>query len=497
MSVDTLAAAIEAACVRFEGTAALIDGDHVVTYGDFGSAVVSLAQGFRTLGIAPGDRIVCRLPNSTESLVAACAAWHCRAIHVALPHDSTDPELETVVRGTRARVVVLAEPSQTVASAPPARQPEALAASILHVGLQETYAFWEFVQLNAVTLVPGHALATRDDPAVLLLTSGTTGRPKAIIHRHGSLVGAWRRYAAMLNARAGDVHLGHLPQSHAFGLAMAVACLLTGGSLVIMRRFSPRTVLEVVCARKVAILSGTPAHFRLILKHLDSCRDDVSHLRAGVGSSGLFDRTLVRDIFDCLSMRLVLVYGSTEGFGCRTDDPRVILRGSVGKPTPGSVAILGEGGEELPLGRVGEVAFRTAPASTHGSQLASPTPWYLTGDLGRLDSERYLYLQGRANDRINTGGTKVDPEEVEAYLATHPAVADCAVIAAADDVLGEVVCAVIVATSGGRCPTLTETREFLGTALARHKLPVELTAATSIPRDALGKVNRRALRGHT
>lgn len=490
----TLTVAIIRACRRFGSRPALLEGDRMLTYDEFGAAVASLARVYQqTLGITPGDRIVCRLPNCSELLIAAAAAWSCRAVHVGLPKDLTNEEFRAVAEQAHASAAVMAEPIRHDSDRSPSdvrgRGPSdavwVVSNPLVHGGRRQE--FWELVAAGGH--LGGENRAGRAaDPAVMFFTSGTAGRPKAVIHEHGRLLKSWMRYAALLEAFEEDTHMGHLPQWHAFGLGMAIACLSTGGGLVLVERFSPRTVLQLVDRHGITVFNGTPTHFRMLFDCLSPSRHDLSSLRAGVGSGGLFDRRLLTQIFERLKLHLVLVYGSTEGFGCRTTDRAEMLRGSVGRPILGSVAILDDVGREVPVSTPGEVAFRRDGPSA----ILSSAAWYRTGDLGKLDHDGHLYLLGRTGDQINRGGEKINPEEIEAVLSAHPRIDDSAVVPRADSVLGDVVVAVIV-PAGNACPSLQEVRRFLARKLANHKLPDEVQIVDAIPRNPLGKVNRRAL----
>jgi non-ribosomal peptide synthetase component E (peptide arylation enzyme) len=212
---------------------------------------------------------------------------------------------------------------------------------------------------------------------------------------------------------------------------------------------------------------------------------------------------LVEKVYDRLGVELLYVYGCSEGFTTETTDRQDIVQGSVGNlvfegpqgtAADGTVAIL-DPDDATPVspGEIGEIAFgarvpvrywRRPPVATDG--------WYHTGDLGRMDAEGRVYVLGRLKQVVNRGGLKVSPGEVEVAMVRHPKVADAAVIATPDPVLGEATCACIV-PSYDEPPDLEELRSFLGIDLARHKLPDELCLVESIPRTQIGKVNRPAL----
>lgn len=201
------------------------------------------------------------------------------------------------------------------------------------------------------------------------------------------------------------------------------------------------------------------------------------------------------------------MYGSSEGVGVATSDREDMLRGSVGRPAPGSAAIVGPDRAPLPTGETGEIAFSravypvrywgTGDAGAIGDLAAGGAAgegsWYFSGDLGRLDAEGRLYVHGRLKHQIDRGGLKVDPVEVENALLGCPGVADAAVLGRPHPILGETICACVV-PAAGEVPGLETLRAALAGVLAPSKLPEELRLLEEIPRTRLGKVDLDALR---
>jgi len=340
------------------------------------------------------------------------------------------------------------------------------------------------------------------DPAMIFISSGTTGKPKATLGYHGNLCKRWQRLAGWLGFRPEDVHLAQLPLSHGFGLMMAVTALLTGGKLILTHRFSAEQVLQVIGTERVTVLNGAPTHFRLILNCFDPARHDVHSLRFSVGTAASFPPSLLRSIWDDLGVEFMFMYGSSEGVGVATKDSRDILLGSVGRPDPSSVAIVGPDRGSLPPGEIGEIAFSRkvfpirywgesgseSPASAIPKGVDSGSDWYYSGDLGRLDDEGRLYVFGRLKHQIDRGGLKVDPVEVEGALLRCSGVSDAAVIGLPNPILGESVCACVV-PKPEQALILEQLRSALSGELAPYKLPEELCILDHIPRTRIGKVN--------
>jgi acyl-CoA synthetase (AMP-forming)/AMP-acid ligase II len=502
-----LAPNLQAACRRWAGRPAVTFSGTTMSYAELGRGVAHLAAAYRRLGIGAGDRIVCQLPNCPEHLMAVNAAWAVGAVHVGTDNDLTGPELAWLVERTEAAALLFGPaphspdplgPLRAVRDARPATR-----LIVRDANEPGTHALGDLLggRDEADDWAPLHR---PDDTAHLLLTSGTTGRPKAVME---TLPACWAKMQFFADAFApgpDDVHLLYLPVAHVFGLRLALLALLSGGRLVLAERFSPRRALEAVEEERVTVLPGMPAHFTLLLDALDRGDQATSSLRWAISAASTLPQPLVDRIYDRLQVELLYVYGCSENFTVLTTDRDEIRRGSVGRtifrgpegtPPDGTVAVLDPAsGEPLPPGTVGELAFgATRPVRYWKDADAATDGWYRTGDLGRVDPAGRVYVLGRLKELVNRGGLHVSPSEVETAMRLHPGVADSAVVATPDPVLGEAICACVVPGDGAP-PDLGELRDFLAPVLARHKLPDELCMVDAIPRTKIGKVDRPALR---
>jgi acyl-CoA synthetase (AMP-forming)/AMP-acid ligase II len=291
---------------------------------------------------------------------------------------------------------------------------------------------------------------------------------------------------------------------HVFGLRLGLLTLLSGGRLVLLDRFSPEEALRLVTDEKVTVLPGMPTHLTLLLRALDPRRHDVRSLRWVLSAAASLPRELAEEVYDRLGAEILFVYGCSENFTTETTDRDEILAGSVGRtvfegpegtPPAGTIRVVSpDDHRPLPVGEVGEIAFGARrPVPYWRAPDAATDGWYYTGDLGRIDEDGRIFVVGRIKELVNRGGLKVAPTEVELAMVEHPAVADAAIVALPDPVLGESVCACIVPAAGADPPDLAALRSFLGTTLARHKLPDQLAVVGAIPRTKIGKVDRPAL----
>ncbi|HET7232884.1 MAG TPA: class I adenylate-forming enzyme family protein [Longimicrobium sp.] len=504
MTAQTLCEALDAACGRWPTRPALSFRGRHTTYGELGRQVDALAAAYRRMEIARGDRVVCQLSNRPEHLVAAFAAWRCGAVHVGAHPQLTARELSTLV-GLTGAVLLVHEPAGDEGDplATLARDHPRLRLFPAEGAAGEGSVAGVLAGADAGTPPPpGNAVdgPSPEDAAALLVTSGSTGKPKLPMGFHGRLAASWTGLARGLGLGPDDVHLAHLPLAHGFGLMLATAGLLGGGRVLLVERFSPAEVLESVGREGVTVLHGSAAHFRLLLDRLDPALHDLRSLRVGVASASAFPIPLLRAMLQGLGMTIMMMYGSSEGVGVATTDPDEILMGSVGRPEPGSVAIVDGRRRPVAAGAPGEIAFSRAVfpvrywSGPEGGQPRSVTRgWYYTGDLGRIDPDGRLFVLGRVQHRINRGGSKVDPAEVEAALLGCAGVAEAAVIGTPHPVLGETVCAIVV-PSAGPAPTLSGVRAELAGLLAAYKLPEALRIVPAIPRSLLGKVDVERLR---
>ena len=499
MRQDTLLGALESACARGGDRVALSFGDVRTTYRRLWEDANALGRAYRLLGVEPGARVVCHLANQPEYLVGLAGAWVCGAVHVGVDREFTPSELY--------RVVSLTGADALVCDVPP-REPVPGVHVIVVGDAPAAYpcrTLEEMLALGRATRSEAGSEPAPGDPAMIFISSGTTGAPKATFGFHGNLSQRWQRLSGWLQFGSGDTHLAQLPLTHGFGLMMSFAALLGGGRVVLMSAFRASDALDTIAAERVTVFNGTPTHFRLALREQQRAARDIRSLRLSAGTAAAFPPSLVQAIWEELGTELVVMYGSSEGVGVATSERSDILLGSVGKPQPGAAKIIGLAGESLPPGAIGEIAFsRTVyPVRYWGEHTpTAPTDdelWFRSGDLGKIDEEGRLYVLGRLKHQIDRGGLKVDPVEVERALLALPDIADATVIGLPNEMLGEIICACVVPMSDTP-PTLETLRWSLGTELASYKLPDELCLLTTIPRTSLGKVRAdelRALIGRT
>ena len=494
------------ACRQWSDRAAITAGDTTLTYGELWERVQALAGSYRRLGVRPGHRVMCSLRTSPEHMIAMHAAWQCGAVHVGVHNELTAPELYALVGRIEPAALVFqprgSDESQDALVAVSEAYPDLV--RIVHggsVGDGETVLADLLApqdHSDGPSFLPG-----TDDPAVLFLTSGSTGRAKAVVDTLPGLWGKVDFFHRAFQPGPDDVHLMFLPICHAFGMKLVTLALMTGGRLVLLDRFSPSSALRLVATESVTVLPATPTHLRILLAELDQTVYRIDSLRWVPTAAAPLPGALAEQVYQRLGVQIFSVYGCSEGFLCVTTRRHDVLTGSVGHsvysgpadtPPSGTLRVVDPDlRTELPVGELGEIAFGArCPVSYWDEAAAGTDGWYHSGDLGRLDAEGRLFILGRRQELVNRGGLKVSSGEVESVLVRHPGVADGAVVPSPDPVLGEAICACVVPAGPGR-PTLADVRAFLAPSLARHKLPDELCLLERIPRTSIGKLDRTAL----
>jgi long-chain acyl-CoA synthetase len=480
-----------------------------LSYADLDASSSRLAAGLEAAGIRPGDLVALQLPNIPQFVIAYFGILKAGAVAVPLNVMLKPPEIAFQLSDSGAALLItwagiLADAVQGAAAAgvsavyavghqaPPPRPAEPVSG--------EPVSVLPFEQLLSEP-ADGYPLAPRamTDTAVVVYTSGTTGRPKGAMLTHIQLYMNADIPGRLFGVRPDDVVITALPLFHVFGLSSILnVCVRFGCTMSLIPRFDPATVLTAIQRDRATIYEGVPTMFIALLEYPDLDRYDVSSLRVAI-SGGASIPAPVLDAFERRFGVLILEgYGMTETastttFNLSESERRVY---SVGKPIWGTQTQVWDGeGRPLPPGKdhVGEVVTRglhvmkgylndpeaTARAFTRG--------WLHTGDLGYFDASGFLFIVGRQKELIIRGGYNVYPREIEDVLHAHPAVAEAAVIGVPHERLGEEVMAVVTLREGA---TVTEAglHAYCRERMAAYKYPRRFEFRTELPKNSLGKV---------
>ena len=472
-----------------------MDGAVRLTFAALEAEVAQAAEALAREGVRPGDRVGMLLDNSARFVVVYLAALRADAV-VAPFNPAALPDAFTL--DDAALRLLAAEP----------RHAEALAGGEGLTGAP-ALRFGEAIP-GEVSLLRGTPEAlpceTGEDPTVAVIyTSGTTGRPKGVMLSRSNMAATAEAGCALVGLSAED-RVGVLaPLFHLYALREVDQALAVGAALVLAKNLAfPAKALRQLADERVTVASGVPSGLALMAddRYDALLRAWAPHLRALTLGTAPTPPALLARLREALpSTRLILTYGLTENSRACFREGDDAKSGSVGRPYPGvEMVALDEDGERLPAGRHGRLALKSAmvmqgywrrPDLT--AQTLRPDSLLLTPDHGRVDADGFVHLLGRVDDVVNTGGEKVSPEEVEAVLRAHPAVADAAVVGVADPdgILGHVLKAFVVLSNGP--VTGEELQAHCAARLEPHKRPRFVAFRTRFPKTVLGKTEKRLL----
>jgi acyl-CoA synthetase (AMP-forming)/AMP-acid ligase II len=365
---------------------------------------------------------------------------------------------------------------------------------------------------SAVAAYPSTPIPDETEGADMLYTSGTTGRPKGVrqpLRPDVPMGGAHPQaiaLAALYGVGADAVYLSPAPLYHAAPLVFSLGVQRHGGTVVVMERFDPADALALIERHHVTHGQWVPTMLIRLLRlpEEERRRFDLSSLRVAVHAAAPCPVAVKEELIEWWGPIVYEYYGGTERNGLTfiTSEDWLTHKGSVGRPVGCKVHILDAGGDELPAGEPGTVYFEGAltfeyhndPSKTAAARTSDG--WSTLGDVGYLDEEGFLYLTDRHANTIISGGVNVYPQEAENVLATHPAVADAAVVGIPDDEFGEEVKAVVQPVDWGAVgPALEqELIAFCRSQLAAFKCPRSVDFDEALPRDPNGKLYKRRVR---
>jgi long-chain acyl-CoA synthetase len=533
----------DAVAERPEAPALLFKG-RTVSHGELDRRSDAFAAALASLGVAKGDRVALLLPNCPQFLICELGAWKAGAVVHPLNPIYTEQELEGALGRTGAETIVVLTPFYGRVKAV---QPRTALRRVVATNVKEylppllrvlfTLAK-ERKDGHRVRLADGdlwlgdlldrHREAPRpaglalpkplppvapDDPAVILMSGGTTGTPKGVVglHRHYTITG--RQLGTWLQAGTApwdDVIMAALPLFHSFAnIGIQSVALRNHNAMALVP--NPRDLddlLDTIAKTRPTAFSGVPTLFNALLQHprVQAGKVDFSSVKVCFSGAAPLLAETKRRFEELTGGRIVEGYSLTEAMlACAVnpvEGPNKI--GSVGMPLPDvEVRIVDpEGGARLPAGEVGEVLIR-APQLMAGywddpEETAATVRthdggrWLHTGDLGYLDTDGYLFIVDRLKDLIKTHGYQVWPREIEEVLAAHPAVAEVGVAGVPDQAKGEVAKAWVVLRPGRRADA-EELRAFCRERLAPYKVPATVEFRAELPKSMVGKVLRRAL----
>jgi long-chain acyl-CoA synthetase len=477
--------------------AVVFDGGQL-SYGELDELSDRLAAGLESAGLRPADVVAVQLPNIAQFLIAYFGILKAGCVVVPLNVMLKAPEVAFHLSDSGARILITWEPLLGEAAKGAA---EAGVSEIYAVGhAQDAAGGLPFERLLAGE-ARGPVLARRDvsDTAVMVYTSGTTGRPKGAELTHLQLYMNADIPGRLFDIKPDDVVITVLPLFHVFGLSSILnLCVRFGCTMSLVPRFDPAVVLAAIQRDRATVFEGVPTMFVALLSSSDLDSYDISSLRVAISGGASIPAPVLDAFEERFGVVILEGYGMTETASTTTFNRSETERRaySVGKPIWGTqTQVWDDDGNALPPGKdnVGEVV--TSGLHVMKGYLNNPEAtaevftgdWLHTGDLGYLDEDGFLFIVGRKKELIIRGGYNVYPREVEDVLHSHPAVAEVAVLGVPDDRLGEEVLAVVVLRPGSELQD-SELIAYGKERMAAYKYPRMIEFRDELPKNSLGKV---------
>ena len=504
-------------CLRFGEYTAVIheDQEQTRTYSnvDLAREAAQLGVGLQALGIQRGDRIIVMMLNCPEVIIAYQAIARIGGVIIPVMPLLKGPEVRYIAENSAAKAVitspVLLPLLQAALTNIPTMQHIICTGDVLAT-MTDSHPT---VVAYSTVVASGAAGAehylekaegvSSEDIAVILYTSGTTGRPKGVVLTHRNLISnAQSGRGPERETRDAENNLAVLPLAHAYGIIAANVFFLRGLTIISQPRFDTTAVLSAIERHRIVSFAGVPAMFVALLFSPDADKYDTSSLQTCVSGSAPLPVAILEGFEKKFGCVILEGYGLSEGSAALTghsiDMPR--KAGSVGQPLPNvEVLVVDENDQPVAVGEMGEVIAR-GPNIMQGyyhmpeeTAAAMRNGWLHTGDMGRFDKDGYLYIVERKKDLIIRGGFNIYPRDVEEVLNSHPAVLEAAVIGVPSVRMGEEVKAFVVSRSPVTAETLLA---YCREALANYKTPSEIEFVPALPRNAVGKIDKKELRRH-
>ncbi|KAJ1721479.1 hypothetical protein LPJ53_004014 [Coemansia erecta] len=450
------------------------------------------------------------LPNGLSCLLVFLATTLQRLVAAPLNPAMKQSEIEFYLQDAGSRVLVV--PEGTAEDSDGVRAARALGVAVWSVAW-EPQAGLRLATLGGAPAEPPAVHSTEeppaapqpDDVALLLHTSGTTGRPKAVPLTHGNIASSMRNISATYALSPADRSFVVMPLFHVHGLIGAtLAALYAGGSVAVPPRFSAGHFWAEYAATKATWYSAVPTIHQILLRHEVPVERPV--IRFVRSCSAALAPTVLEALEARLGAPVLEAYAMTEAAHQMCSNPlppQQHKAGSVGVPQGVEVAILDDSDQPTRLGEVCVRGPNVTPGYLNNSEanLKSFTRaehWFRTGDQGYLDADGYLVLTGRIKELINRGGEKISPLELDAVLLKCPGVAEAVSFAVSDEMYGQEVYAAVVPALDKEGEGVTEAvvREFMAENVAKFKVPKRVFVAQELPRTATGKIQRRVVAEH-
>ncbi|KHE70686.1 fatty acid--CoA ligase family protein [Halobacillus sp. BBL2006] len=480
-----------------------------VSYQEFDASVTKFASKLSQLGYGKGDHLALVSGNSPLFMIGLYGALRAGITVIPINPTYTADEMSYILKNGDVKVVI----TMDVLLEKFEHMDEQL--DVYHYFVAETGVGVDLstsslsLKMKPFTEALGEGSLNyerptldKEDVAVILYTSGTTGKPKGAMLTHNNLYSNAVDVADYLAINSEDRVIATLPMFHVFCLTVALnAPLMSGGTVLIVPKFSPQDVFAIAEDYKATVFAGVPTMYNYLLQTGKEQTHTFRNMRICVSGGSSLPVSLLNSFEEQFNVRISEGYGLSEASPVTAFNPldRPRKAGSIGTNISNvENKVVDELGDELPVGEVGELIVKGPNVMKGYYKLPEETAvtirdgWLYTGDMARKDEEGYFYIVDRKKDMILVGGYNVYPREVEEVLYNHPDVTEVAVVGAPDPELGETVISFVVSKN----PTLTEAEvvEYCREHLAKYKLPTRVEFMSELPKNTTGKILRKNLR---
>jgi long-chain acyl-CoA synthetase len=480
---------------------AIVYGQARISYAQLWTTTLSVTNFLRTHGLQKHDRIAILIENSPEYVATYYGAQAAGGVVVGLNTTAKARDLENWIRHCGATWLFV---NSRHPELPSLLQTCSKDFKIVLVGenntIQSEYT-WENIINNTNKYFDLSKITDSNDAAAIIYTSGTTGNPKGVTLSHKNLVTNIQSILSYLRLTAKDRILNVLPFYYTYGNSVLHTHLAIGGSIVLENSMMyPHRILEKMVSEKVTGFSGVPSTFSLLLGRT-SLRDyDLSSVRYMTQAGGPMPPANIKQLLEELPhIQFFVMYGQTEASARLTYLPPEKLfekMGSVGIPIPGvKIEIHSEQDKVVDVGVTGEICANGDNImlgywkDPNGTKQVLKNGWLHTGDLAHMDSDGFIYIDGRSSEMIKSGANRISPKEIEEIIAELPEVQEVAVVGVADDILGQIIKAVIVPKPGYSLESKV-VQAYCKNNLASYKIPKIIDFIDEIPKTASGKIKR-------